>query len=86
MAKPATLKARIEPSLKDEVETIFKKLGLSTSEAINLFYTQVKLRRGIPFEIILPNKLTLQTFEDTDAGKNIVICESADEMFQKLDI
>jgi hypothetical protein len=34
----------------------------------------------------LPNKITCQTFEDTDAGRNLVVCEDADEMFRKLGI
>ena len=37
-AKTSTVRARINPSLKRDVEGIFKKLGLSTTEAINLFY------------------------------------------------
>lgn len=86
MAKSAMIRARINLSLKDEVEMILKQLGLSTTEAINLFYTQVKLRKGLPFEVVLPNELTLQTFEDTDSGNNVINCESSDEMFQKLNI
>jgi len=86
MAKTAMLRARIEPILKDEVDSIFKKLGLSTSEAINIFYRQVKLRKGLPFQVIIPNELTLKTFEDTDKNENIIESENADEMFNKLGI
>ncbi len=86
MAKTAMLRARIEPILKDEVDSIFKKLGLSTSEAINIFYRQVKLRKGLPFQVIIPSELTLKTFEDTDKNENIIESENADEMFNKLGI
>ena len=44
MAKISTVRARIEPELKADVEKLFKELGISTTEAINLFYRQVKLR------------------------------------------
>ncbi len=58
MAKNATIRARIEPELKAEVEKLFKELGLSTTEAINLFYRQVKLRNGLPFNVVIANKTT----------------------------
>lgn len=38
MAKTAMIRARINPELKKDVENIFNVLGLSTTEAINLFY------------------------------------------------
>ncbi|MGE5441385.1 MAG: type II toxin-antitoxin system RelB/DinJ family antitoxin, partial [Bacteroidota bacterium] len=41
MAKTATIRARIEPELKSEVENIFKKLGVSTTEVISMLYSQV---------------------------------------------
>ena len=37
MARDALIRARTEASLKTEVERIFKELGLTTTEAINLF-------------------------------------------------
>jgi DNA-damage-inducible protein J len=84
MAKSAIIRARIEPELKAEAETIFDELGLSITEAITLFYRQVKLVRGLPFEVRIPNQTTLQTFQDTDDGQNLVQSENAQEMFGKL--
>ncbi len=85
-AKTATVRARINPSLKKDVESLFGKLGLSTTEAINLFYKQVKLRKGLPFDVVVPNKVTGKVLKDTDAGKNLVRCEDTDDMFSKLGI
>ena len=86
MPKTEMIRARIEPNLKQDVENIFKELGLTTTEAISLFYHQVKLWKGLPFEVRLPNSTTIQTFRDTDAGKNLVHCEDAEDMFNKLGI
>lgn len=86
MPKSEIIKTRIEPDLKKEVERIFAALGLSTTEAISLFYYQVKLWKGLPFAIRIPNKKTLKTFKDTDEGKNLVRCKDADDMFRKLGI
>ncbi|MFT4924184.1 MAG: DNA-damage-inducible protein J [Phenylobacterium sp.] len=85
-AKTATIRARINPSLKHDVEALFEQLGLSTTEAINLFYRQVKLRKGLPFDVCIPNDVTEKTFKDSDSQKNIIACDSADDMFNKLGI
>jgi DNA-damage-inducible protein J len=58
MAKTEMLRIRVEPSLKSSVESIFSALGLSASEAVTLFYKQVKLNRGIPFDVKLPDTST----------------------------
>ena len=86
MAKSAVIRARIEPELKEEAETIFNELGLSITEAITLFYRQVKWVKGLPFEVRIPNQKTRQTFQDTDEGRNVVQSENAREMFDKLGV
>jgi len=86
MAKTATVRARVNPELKVEVERLFKELGLSTTEAINLFYRQVRLRNGLPFSVVIPNETTEKVFKDTDAKRNLIRCEDAEDMFQKLGI
>jgi len=86
MRKTATVHARIEPELKEQAEQIFHRLGLNATQAINLFYRQVELRNGLPFALVIPNDTTRQTFDDTDAGRNLIVCEDAEDMFSKLGI
>jgi DNA-damage-inducible protein J len=86
MSKTSTVRARIEPDLKDKAEHIFRKLGLTTTQAITLFYKQVELRDGLPFEVAIPTETTRRTFNDTDAGRHLIVCEDADDMFRKLGI
>ena len=86
MGKTSTIRARIEPDLKDKAEHIFHRLGLTTTQAITLFYKQVELRKGLPFDIAIPNEITRQTFDDTDAGRHLMMCDGADDMFEKLGI
>lgn len=87
MNKTAVVRARIEPELKSEVETILSPLGLTLSDAIALFMHQIKLRQGIPFTLTLatPNAVTRQTFENTNAGRDLNVYASLDEMFATLD-
>lgn len=54
--KAATIRARVERGLKAEAESVLARLGLSTTEAIRLFFTQIRLRQGLPFEISIPGR------------------------------
>lgn len=54
MAKSANLYARIEPDVKEQAESILAALGIPASNAINMFYKQIILHRGMPFEVKLP--------------------------------
>ncbi len=86
MSKTAMIRARVDPILKEEVEVILEAIGLSTTQAITLFYQQVRLSRGLPFDLRLPNAITLQTFADTDTGENLVRCQNAGDLFDRLGI
>lgn len=54
-AKSANLYARIEPDVKEQAEGILSALGIPASSAINMFYKQIILQRGIPFEVKMPS-------------------------------
>ena len=86
MSKTAMVRARVEPKLKKEAEGFFRKLGLSTTQAIAIFYRQVTLRKGLPFDVVIPTAATRETFADTDAGRNMIVCDDADDLFEKLGV
>ena len=52
--KSANLYARIEPDVKEQAESILSVLGIPASSAINIFYKQIILNRGLPFEVKIP--------------------------------
>jgi DNA-damage-inducible protein J len=83
MQKIAMVNARIEPKLKTQAEAILNKVGLSSAEAVRLFYMQVCLHRGLPFEVKLPNKGTVKAMQDADKRKTHK-AKSVDELFEKL--
>jgi DNA-damage-inducible protein J len=80
------INARTERELKKEVEEILQDLGISTTEAINIFFRQVKLRRGLPFPVEIPNEATLKVFKDSEEGKGLEECKDADDMFDRLGV
>ena len=53
-SKSANLYARIEPDVKEQAEEILATLGIPASNAINMFYKQIILNRGLPFEVKIP--------------------------------
>ena len=70
-AKSANLYARIEPEVKEQAESILSSLEIPASNAINMFYKQIILQRGLPFEVKLPKTMPVAigalTKEELDA-------------------
>jgi len=86
MNKTAMVRARLEPDLKDHAENVFQRLGLNATQAITIFYRQVELRDGLPFDVVVPTLTTKRAFADSEAGRDLVVCKDADDMFRKLGI
>lgn len=82
MNKSAVVHARIEPQTKKRAEGVLKRLGMSPTEAIRLFYRQICLRRGLPFPVLIPNKLTRETLKKSALGNGVETFGSLDEMFE----
>lgn len=83
MSKSEIIRARIEPDLKHDAEEIFKKLGLSSSQAIVLFYQQVITSRGLPFDLKIPNETTQNAILDSLLNRNLKKYSSLDELKEK---
>lgn len=100
MAKSANLYARIEPDLKENAEAILNVLGISASSAITMFYKQIVMHNGIPFELKIPNhpldinKITEDEFnkeiekglQDVENGNTIPAKEVFASIHNKYDI
>jgi DNA-damage-inducible protein J len=85
MNRTATVRARVEPNLKADVEKLLHRLGVTTTEAITMFYSQIRLRQGLPFPVEVPNAITQKTLEATDRGEDLTAFDTLDEMFEALD-
>jgi len=60
----------LDTNLKEQAKEIYKHYGLSLSEAVNIFLAQSVFNRGLPFEVKIPNDMTLQTMKDIETGEN----------------
>jgi DNA-damage-inducible protein J len=69
--KTAIINARVKPELKGDVEQILGKLGITTTQAITMFFEQIKINRGIPFQLKLPNEETMEAMLDARENRNL---------------
>lgn len=85
---------KLSPSEQIElIKTLFQTLIAQPIEKLNLIDTILQLLRETfyaseqtPFELHIPNQTTRETFQDSDDGQNIVKCENAKDLFDKLGI
>jgi DNA-damage-inducible protein J len=56
---------RLDQKNYTQAKEILKYLGLSYSQAVNMFNSLIVLNKGLPFEIKIPNDETLQAMEES---------------------
>ena len=79
-----TVQARIDEKTKKQAMEILRHLHISLSEAIAVYLKQIVYNRGIPFEIKLPNEVTLKAINQLESGKGASF-NSVDEMLEDLE-
>ncbi|HRQ38965.1 MAG TPA: type II toxin-antitoxin system RelB/DinJ family antitoxin [Chloroflexota bacterium] len=85
MAKTAVITTRIEPELKQEVETVLAELGLTTSQAMLLYFKQIALQQGIPFAVKIPNQDTINAIAEAREPYNLPGFDTIDDLFDALE-
>ena len=54
MAKIASIGMRVNPQIKAQAESIYGSLGMTLTEAINIFLHKSILEGGLPFDVRQP--------------------------------
>ena len=88
MPKTSTLTIRLDPVLKKQTERVLSEMGLTPSQAITLFYKQIKFQRSLPFEIRLPkkpNEETLQAMYHLKNRRNVKTFKSVKDLAADLE-
>ena len=67
----STIQIRLDDSLKNASDKLFKQLGLDTSTAVRIFLKMAVEIQGIPFDIRLTDNSLEQAREDVLNGKNL---------------
>jgi DNA-damage-inducible protein J len=87
--KTVKMNIRVNKDIKEKAEKVFSSLGLTNSQAVNMFFSQVILNNGIPFDIKIPsyyNKKTMKVIEDAENGEGLLSCNSTEDFFKDLKI
>lgn len=91
MAKSASISMRVNPQIKAEAESIYGSLGMTLTEAINIFLHKSILEGGLPFDVRQPRysnetEAAIREARDILAGKvPAKSYDSASTMFDALD-
>ena len=86
MAKNTTISVRIDADLKNNAEDILSSLGLTPSQAINIFYKQITLRNGLPFPVEIPQKELNGMSKKAMEEKNLDEYKTSAEIYKELGI
>ena len=78
--KTANLYVRIEPDVKEQAESILSELGIPVSNAIQMYYKQIILHQGLPFDVKLPKERPLILEELTQDELEAEIQKGIDDM------
>ena len=82
--KTAQVRARIDPVVKAEAEGILEELGLTPSGAISTFYSQIVLRRGLPFLVEVPNEATAGAIHEARSGHGLIEAGDLKDLLSRL--
>lgn len=78
------INARIDPDLKSAAAKVFSHLGITEGEAIRMFYAQVRLHQGLPFQVNIPNEETIAAMKEAEHPENLESYTSFEEWEQSL--
>ncbi len=86
MAKTTTISVRMDADLKKDAENILGSLGLTPSQAINVFYKQITFQNGLPFPVRIPemnlNEITINAMEEKELDEY----ETSSKLYKDLGI
>jgi DNA-damage-inducible protein J len=82
----AYVRAKIDTDTKDKATKVLKAMGISISDYIRMAFIQVASKKTIPFDISIPNELTIKTIEKTEKGEDVYIAKDINDLFDKLEI
>ena len=86
MAATAFVRARIDEGLKDEAAAVLAEMGLTVSDVVRIVLTKVAKDKALPFEMRVPNKLTIETLSKSERGEDVHQAKDATDLFEKLGI
>ena len=86
MATNAFVRARIDEGLKEEAAAVLADMGLTVSDVVRIVLTKIAKNKALPFEMLVPNKTTVETIEKSERGEEVCYAKDANDLFDQLGI
>jgi DNA-damage-inducible protein J len=86
MAATGFVRARIDEALKEEAAAVLADMGLTVSDVVRIVLTKIAKEKALPFEMCIPNKLTVETLTKSERGEDIHHAKDANDLFGQLGI
>ena len=69
MANDSVVRARINGKIKEEATAVLAAIGLTPSDAFRLLMTRVVQEHSLPFDLLIPNKETVNAIKASRSGR-----------------
>ncbi len=86
MPKTEQLNVRMDSAVKTSAEAVFRELGMTSTQAITLFYRQVSLQQGLPFALKIPNEETQAAMREVRERRDLNHYDTAEDLKRELEL
>lgn len=83
--KTTTVTVRLDPKVKNKALKVLNRLGISTSQAVSMYFTQISEEQGLPFRPHIPNEETEQVIKAARAGIDLHSARDLTDLVNQLD-
>ncbi len=83
--KTATVTVRLDPKVKKAAQKVLSKLGITTSQAVTMYFNQISEEQGLPFRPHIPNEETERVIRESLAGKNLHSAKDINDLIAQLE-
>ena len=80
MFNDATVRARVNEKIKEEVSIILSEIGLTLSDAFRMLLIRIAREKALPFEPLVPNAKTKKAIKAARNG-DLMTASSLDNLF-----
>ncbi len=85
-AANAMVRARIDGRVKEQAAHVLAGMGLSVSDAIRMLLIRIAAEKALPFEVKVPNAVTVRALRASERGEDLKRFDTAEELFEDLGI
>lgn len=84
--KDTAIRIRIKSDVKNRANDVFHSMGLTMSQAINMYLMQVAAKQASLLNFDVPNKETAKALREAKAGKGLIESKSIEDLFTETGI